>query len=97
MKIPTRVRVGRKWYEVKRKEFKQQAHRWGYWTWRKEGHGDILVRPGRPMKQQHETYLHELTHAILWDMGWVSLCKDEAFVTAFAKKMNNALHSAEFE
>lgn len=62
-----------------------------------KGPGEILVRPGRPMKGQHESYLHELTHAVLWDMGKINLCCDEKFVTAFAKKLNNALHSAEFE
>jgi len=96
MKIPTRVRVGRKWYEVKRERFKPEYKR-GTWTWQKAGPGVIRVQPGKPMKQQHETYLHELTHAVLWKMGCKELCKSEAFVTRFAVVLNNALHSAEFE
>lgn len=70
---------------------------WGRWTWRSVGPGSIVVAPHRSPKQQHETYLHELTHAILWDMGRTGLCKNENFVGEFAKKLNNALHSAEYE
>lgn len=40
-----------------------------------------------------ETFWHEVTHAILRDMGsprW----KDEAFVLAFSKRLNQVVHTA---
>lgn len=44
--------------------------------------------------QLTENYLHELTHAILYDMKH-PLWKDETFVTAFAKRLAKAVDSAE--
>ena len=42
-----------------------------------------------------ETFWHEVTHAILYDMGdprW----KDEKFVEGFSKRLNEVVHSAKF-
>lgn len=41
------------------------------------------------------TFWHEVTHAILSDMG-NALYRDEAFVTAFAKKLGQVIETAEF-
>lgn len=41
----------------------------------------------------HETFWHEATHAILYDMG-NPLFKDEAFVTAFSMKLNQIIETA---
>jgi hypothetical protein len=44
----------------------------------------------------NETFWHELTHAVLFEMG-SSLYKDEAFVTKFAKHLSQAIDTAEFK
>jgi hypothetical protein len=40
-----------------------------------------------------DTFWHELTHAILYDMGH-DLCDNERFVTAFANRLSSAVNSA---
>jgi predicted SprT family Zn-dependent metalloprotease len=40
-----------------------------------------------------DTFWHELTHCILYDMG-NSLCDNERFVTAFANRLSQAVNSA---
>ena len=47
-------------------------------------------------KDQHETMWHEITHAILYEMGRHKLNKDEEFVTEFAKTLSDAILSAKF-
>lgn len=42
-----------------------------------------------------DTLWHEVTHAILKDMGH-KLYKDEAFVTAFSNRLTKAIDSARF-
>ena len=49
----------------------------------------------RSERQRSETFWHELTHAILHDMG-SKLEANEQFVTEFSKRLNNAIHSAKF-
>jgi len=43
----------------------------------------------------YDTFWHELTHAILYEMGH-PLRKDEDFVTKFSGLLNTAILSAEF-
>mgnify|MGYP001574176309 CR=1 FL=1 len=42
---------------------------------------------------QHETFWHEATHTILYDMGH-PLYKDEAFVNAFSMRLNQIIETA---
>lgn len=49
----------------------------------------------RSERQRSETFWHELTHAILHDMG-NKLEANETFVTEFSKRLNDAIHSAKF-
>jgi hypothetical protein len=49
----------------------------------------------RSERQRSETFWHEVTHAILHDMG-SKLEANEQFVTAFSKRLNDAIHSAKF-
>jgi hypothetical protein len=51
----------------------------------------------RPIKpaQRRATFWHEVTHAILHDMG-DRRHKDEGFVNAFATRLSAAIDSAEF-
>ena len=54
--------------------------------------GNVMaVRYGH--KERHNTFWHELTHAILYDMGH-NLHDNEHFVTAFADRLSNAIDSA---
>ena len=46
-------------------------------------------------KERAETFWHEVTHGILHSMNH-PLYLNEKFVEEFAKRLNNAIHSAEF-
>lgn len=54
--------------------------------------GDIYVHNHKPNKMQ-ETFWHELTHAILYEMD-NPLYRSEVFVTRFAQLLNKAINSA---
>ena len=59
---------------------------------------DVATHAGRYKLadgERSDTFWHELTHAILHDMNH-SLTRDEKFVTAFARRLNDAILSAEF-
>lgn len=45
--------------------------------------------------ERAETFWHELTHAILYDMN-SKLTHDEDFVTAFSKRLDQAIKTARF-
>ena len=45
--------------------------------------------------ERANTFWHELTHAILYDMG-CKLTHDEKFVTAFADRLDQAIKTARF-
>jgi len=45
--------------------------------------------------ERSETFWHELTHAILYDMG-NRLTYNEKFVEAFSKRLDKAIRSARF-
>jgi hypothetical protein len=62
---------------------------------------DVAMRCGVlhtafPPKERAEVFWHEVTHAILHDMKH-PLWRSEKFVQAFAKRLNDSIHSAEFE
>jgi hypothetical protein len=48
-------------------------------------------------KQMHDSFWHELVHAILYDMDAHALNKNEKFVTEFASRLSEAIDSARFE
>ena len=52
---------------------------------------------GTPLESEEidDSFWHELTHAILHDMGH-DLCDNERFVTAFANRLTTAVNSAKF-
>ena len=45
----------------------------------------------------HDSFWHELVHAILFDMDEYALNRNEKFVTEFATKLADAIKSARFE
>ena len=47
--------------------------------------------------QRSNTFWHELTHAILHDMGEDRLNHNEKFVSAFADRLDQAIKTARFE
>lgn len=49
----------------------------------------------RSPAEMTETFWHEVTHAILYDMK-NPLFKDESFVEGFSKRLNVAVNTAEF-
>jgi hypothetical protein len=46
--------------------------------------------------ERDETFWHELTHAILDDMGEDKLTRNEKFVTAFSQRLDKAIRTAKF-
>ena len=47
--------------------------------------------------QVNDAFWHEVTHAILEDMGRDTLNRDERFVTEFANRLTQAIKTAKFE
>ena len=99
MKLPTKIRVGRRWYSVEVIEAmidKTYVGRVHY----DAQHIRIGTRDhsGKPFTKHEvgDTFWHELTHAILHDMD-SPLYRDERFVSAFATRLNKAINTAKFE
>jgi hypothetical protein len=46
--------------------------------------------------RQHNTLWHEITHAILYDMGEDKLNRNEKFVSQFADRLEQAIRTAKF-
>lgn len=62
----------------------------------------ITIAKGNPLRgykydadEQANTFWHELTHAILYDMNCM-LTHDEKFVTAFSNRLDQAIKTAKF-
>ncbi len=99
MPIPKNVKVGRNWYGVHEPVEMHQTAVKGQTNYSVclisvAKQCNVTKRKYKP-KERAETFWHELTHAILFDMG-DTRAYDEKFVTAFSKRLNDAIHSAEF-
>lgn len=98
MQIPKKFQLGSVQYTVRLKP-KLPRGIWGR-AWLDIGHIEIATHPeGKPRPETgHDglgcTFWHEVTHAILFDMG-NPLYKDEAFVNAFSKKLSQVIETAE--
>ena len=99
MKLPKTIKVGRKKYCVQRVKYMDKKGIMGSTNY---DAGAIFVathsnvRNVRFKKEEiSDTFWHELTHAILKDMG-SKLEANEKFVTNFAHRLNNAILSARF-
>lgn len=100
MKIPKRLKVGKRWYKVDvidKMWVKGTMGNTDYDT------GRIAVATRSTLTNQrykeedvYDTFWHELTHAILKDMG-SKLEANEKFVCAFSSRLNNAILSARFK
>jgi hypothetical protein len=101
MKIPKQVTIGRTPHLVRTKNEvvvgKTICH--GSFD---EGTHTISIAQGNPDRgykytadERSNTFWHELTHAILYDMG-NELTHNEKFVTAFADRLDQAIKTAKF-
>lgn len=87
--IPKTVKVGNNNYWVHKKPRDKQKFGRIYY-----GTRAIVINQRSPAEDRN-TFWHELTHAILYEMN-NGLCHDETFVTEFADKLNGAINSARF-
>lgn len=100
MDLPKKLKVGDRWYSVEIVETMQRRAQMGcvyYGT----GEIEVAVKSNTTNKpytkaEVSDTFWHELTHAILYDMG-SSLYKDEKFVTRFANRLSTAINTARFK
>ena len=98
MKIPKQITVGKKTYKITRPQTVQDPASYGR-TYFDDKRIDIAVFDNLGNKfsteEVDDTFWHELTHCILYDMGH-DLWDNERFVTAFANRLSDAVNSAKF-
>ena len=99
MIIPTHITVGSHKYSIH--TLQQMPHKGGMGTVHYDLgtiqlalHSNITQRPFSTAQLQ-ETFWHEVTHAILHDMGH-KLHTNERFVTDFSSRLSKAITSAKF-
>ena len=101
MIIPTRITVGNHRYTIRmlkympRKGIMGTVH-YDLGTIQLATHSNTSNARYSPLRLQ-ETFWHEVTHAILEDMGQHELNRNEAFVTQFANRLTVAIKTAKFE
>ena len=91
MELPKKVKVGDRWYSVEIVETMERRAQMGY-VYYGTGLIEVAKRSNvtdRPYSKEEvsDTFWHELTHAILYDMG-SSLHSNEKFVTRFANRLS---------
>ena len=98
--IPIRIRVGAKMYSVDVVESMRQKREMGEvrYDQRKISIAQRSNVSGRKYSddEMSDTFWHELTHAILYDMN-NPLYNNEKFVTEFAGHLAKAIKSAKFK
>ena len=97
--LPKKLRIGDNWYSVDVAETMRERMYVGEVNYAKRT--ITLARKsyhGIPLKLSalHETFWHELTHAILESMGRTQLNNDEDFVEEFSNRLAKAIASARF-
>ena len=96
MNIPKKLKVGGVDYSVKQVEHCGTNDDFG--LWRPQGIIEIATQAGGyevSESQKKQTFLHELTHAILFTMGKEELNEDESFVNTFSSFLNEAISTME--
>ena len=100
LQIPRKVRVGARQYSIEIVEAMLEKKRMGAINYPQQtirlGLRSNTTNKKYPVSDVHETFWHELTHAILHDMGRDTLNKDERFVTEFSHRLHKAIKSARF-
>lgn len=101
MKLPTKIRVGRRWYSVEVVEAMLDKHDMGrtYYDEQRIRLGRMSNTTGKHYRPEQiaDTFWHEVVHAILKDMGEHRLNANEVFVTKFANRLTEAIQHAKFE
>ena len=98
MTIPKKFTLGTTPYTVTLKPSLSKGA-WGR-AWLDMGYIEIAThikgkpRPSSGVHGTTNTFWHEVTHAILFDMGNPLYC-DEAFVNAFSNKLTQVIETAE--
>ena len=91
-KIPKKFKVGSVDYEVRLVEHCCMNDDFG--LWRSQGIIEIATQAGGyevSESKKKQTFLHELTHAILFAMGKEDLNDDESFVNTFSSFLSEAI------
>lgn len=94
--IPKKFKVGSVEYEVKQVEHCGNCDDFGFW--RPQGIIEIANQSeGYKVSEsrQQQVFLHELTHAILAQMGKEELNEDESFVNTFSSFLSEAISTME--
>ena len=99
LRLPKKIRVGTRWYSVEVVEAMQNKSEMGriHYDTRtielaKRTHHGVPFR----LSALEETFWHELTHAILHDMGEHQLNNRESFVEEFSRRLSAAIRTARF-
>jgi hypothetical protein len=101
MKIPKEVVIGNTPHQIRTKKSVVVGNTICHGFFDEETH-TITIAKGNPLREykydadeRANTFWHELTHAILYDMN-CKLTHDEKFVTAFADRLDQAIKTAKF-
>lgn len=95
-KIPEKLIVGSIEYKVDLKDSIDKEEDFGWWSC--DGTIEIARSVGRVAvseSRKRQTFWHELTHAILHQMGKTDLNDDESFVNTFSSFLSGAVDTME--
>ena len=94
--IPNKLKIGGVDYSIKHVEHCGMNDDFG--LWRPQGIIEIANQAGGyevSDSKKRQTFLHELTHAILFAMGKEELNDNESFVNTFSSFLNEAINTME--
>jgi hypothetical protein len=101
MKIPKEVVIGNTPHQIRTKKSVVVGNTVCHGSFDEEAH-TITIAQGNPLRgyiyeadERANTFWHELTHAILYDMG-CTLTHNEKFVTEFSNRLDQAIKTARF-
>jgi hypothetical protein len=98
--LPRQIRVGKKLYTIDMIETMLRSGDMARVHYDKQkieiGKRSTVTGKRFSRDQIHDSFWHELVHAILYDMEEHTLNKNEEFVTSFANRLSEAITSASF-
>jgi len=101
MKIPKEVVIGNTPHQICTKKSVVVGNKICHGSFDEKTHiitiakGNLLREYKYDADEQANTFWHELTHAILYDMG-CALTHNEKFVTEFSNRLDQAIKTAKF-
>jgi len=100
MNLPRKLKVGDNWYSIEVVEAMREKGYMGrvYYPEQKIKIGKKSAANGRKFSKadMHDTFWHEVVHAILADMGEHQLNNNERFVEEFSARLAKAIQTARF-